>query len=170
MRAAVTSLLLALAAPACGPSPPPAPPFAARGEVVDLVLPLLDGGEVAFPAMRGKVVVVHFFATWSVASDSDLTELRAVREAVGDGVALVSIALDKDGYKLVAPWRDAEGVDWLVALTTPEIVSGQSVFGDVMAAVPATVLLDADGAVAWAHRGPLPPGELTRRVTALRRK
>jgi hypothetical protein len=36
-----------------------------------------------------------------------------------------------------------------------------------MAEVPSTVLVDAEGRVVWSHRGPLPPGELARRLASL---
>ena len=63
--------------------------------------------------------------------------------------------------------RDAAGIDWLVALPSPELTGGKSVFGDVMAAVPSTVLVDAGGHVVWSHRGPLPAGVLARQLASL---
>jgi peroxiredoxin len=152
----------------CGDMLPPASPFAARGDVVDLTLPLLDGGEVDLGSLRGQPVVIHFFTTWSLTAQADLDELRAARKADGAQVKLLSIGLDLDGYQLIAPYRDAAGIDWLVALPTADVSTGKSVFGDVMASVPSTVLLDDEGRVAWVQRGPLPHGALTRQLATVR--
>ena len=153
---------------ACGGALPPAAPFAEAGAEVDATLPLLDGGEIALPSLRGKPLVIHFFTTWSLPAQGDLDELRAARAARPKGsFAIVGVGLDKDGYKLIAPYRDAARIDWLVALPTAELSAGKSVFGDIMAAVPSTVIVDASGHVAWTHRGPLPAGLLARQLASL---
>ncbi len=151
-----------------GPALPPAAPFAARGAQVEGVLPLLDGGEIELASLRGKPLVIHLFTTWSLPAQVDLDELRAARAAVPEGsFTILGIGLDVDGYKLIAPWRDAAGIDWLVALPTAEMADGKSVFGNVMAAVPSTVLVDGRGRVVWSVRGPLPAGELERQLARL---
>jgi peroxiredoxin len=168
VRAVVVALALVGSAGGCGPSLPPKPPFAESGAEVDGILPLLDGGEIELATLRGKPLVVHFFTTWSLPAQADLDELRATQEAQpADSFKILGIGLDVDGYKLIAPWRDAAQVDWLVALPSADVTAGKSAFGNVMAEVPSTVLVDAQGQVAWSHRGPLPPGELARRLASL---
>jgi hypothetical protein len=157
-------LLAACGGPARGPEGP-----AARGAGVAGLVPLLDGGELELASLRGQPLVVHFFTTWSLPSQADVEELLATREQLGrDHVHILGIALDPEGYKLVSPWRAGAGADYTIALATPEILAGQSPFGDVLAAVPSTVLVDAGGSVAWSHYGPLAKGELARRIKALR--
>ena len=161
-------LCAGLALPACGGGLPPAAPFAREGAEVDTTLPLLDGGEIDLASLRGKPLVIHFFTTWSLPAQGDLDELRAARTAEPkDSFKILGIGLDKDGYKLIAPFRDAARIDWLVALPTSDVIAGQSVFGNVMAEVPSTVIVDARGHVVWTHRGPLPAGVLARQLASL---
>ncbi len=161
-------LVLWLLLAACGGAGPHGPAFAARGATVEATLPLLDGGEIELATLRGKPLVVHFFTTWSLPAQYDIDELRAARKAEpADSFKILGVGLDKDGYRLIAPFRDAERIDWLVALPSAEVLAGESVFGNVMAEVPSTVVVDADGRVVWTHRGPLPPGELARQLATL---
>src|SRR5512133_1021926 len=112
---------LALAVLAACPHRGPAP-RAGAGPAVHLVLPALDGGEVDLAAYRGHVVAVQFFTTWSLAAQEDLGELRALRAAHPD-LILVGVGMDPDGYRLIAPWRDVVGVDWMIALPSPELAA-----------------------------------------------
>jgi hypothetical protein len=158
--------LAALGAVACGGLSGGAPREpVARGTAVAGRLPLVDGGDLELSSLRGRFVVIHVFATWSLDAAADVDELKAARAAVGPTrLTIVGVALDPQGYTLVAPWRAAAGVDWPIVLATAEVTSGDSALGDVMAAVPMTVLVDPDGRVVWSVRGPLPRGELSRHV------
>lgn len=165
-RILLGTVLAALAAcPRGGGDAGPPPPQ--QGAWVSLVLPALDGGEIDLVAYRGHVLVVHFFTTWSVAASLDVAELRRTRAEVGEALAVVGVGLDPEGYKFVAPWRDAEQVEWMVALPTPQLTSGHTVFGNVMAVVPSTVVVDRQGRIAWSRRGQLARGELAKVVRSL---
>jgi hypothetical protein len=159
-------LALGLVLLACGPgarSAPAAP--VAPGTPVTLVLPLVDGGDLDLTTLRGHWVALSFVATWSLDAGDDVAELRAARDTLGkDTLDVVSVALDPQGYKLVAPWRAANHIDWFVALSTPELRSGESAIGQAVAVVPTTVLLGPDGTVMASWRGPLPKGAIVRAV------
>jgi hypothetical protein len=134
------------------------------GAVVDLSMPSLEGGDMSFAQFRGKIAVVHFIDVGSLAAQLDLEDERKLR---GDpGVALVEVALDVSGYKLVQPWANGAGVDWPVMLATDELRAGSTPFGAVNY-TPTTVILDKDGRIAWAHVGAMPRGLLARVVKSL---
>lgn len=168
----LVALALVLALTACGGAGRGAAAGGVHdGEVLDGAWPLATGGEIDLATLRGRVVVVHVFTTWSIASDEDVAELRAARALAPDEVVLVSLGLDPDGAALLLPWRDAVGCDWPVAMPTQDVLAGESALGDVMALVPRTAVLDRRGRVAWSHEGVLTPGALPRVVRdALARK
>lgn len=156
-RAAALALLLLPACAAAAPAP------RAPTQPVSLVLPALDGGTINVARYRGRVVVLHFFATWDTVSNMDVDQLRA---DAGDA-EVIGVALDVDGRVLVAPWRDAMGVRYLIGLATPAVRAGQTVLGRIDK-VPTTIVLDRRGVeIARVERG-LAPGELSKLIARAR--
>ncbi|HUH03889.1 MAG TPA: TlpA disulfide reductase family protein [Kofleriaceae bacterium] len=144
---AVLSLLAACGGSPRGPAVPRTP--------VTLSVPALDGGLIELTRYRGKPVVLHFFTTWDTGSQSDVDQLRAV---ASPEVVVVGIALDRDGRRLVAPWRSATGVTYLIGLGGSELQTNLP----PIRSVPTTVVLDARGVVRQRFDRPLHPAELTR--------
>ncbi|HKA92085.1 MAG TPA: hypothetical protein VKE22_30685 [Haliangiales bacterium] len=123
----------------------------------DPVYLTLDGldGDVSIPAFHGRVVIVHFATTWSLAAQADQTELG---RAAARGAAVIEIMLDPDA-RLVRTWASAARLAWPVTLASPAVVDGKTAFGRV-AVVPTTFVLDRAGRLAWAKEGPLAPRQL----------
>ena len=132
---------------------------AAPHHPIGLVLPAADGGEVDVVAHRHQIVVLHVFTTWSLAATGDVPQL--IEADARDDVTVIGIALDLEGYTVVAPWRRALGVTYLVALATDSFRAGGSALGDV-GAVPVTVVLDRAGRIARRFDRQLAEGELAR--------
>ena len=156
--------LLALLA-ACGGDPAPRGPIAPATPVV-LALPSLDGGEIDVTAYRGEIVVLHVFAAWSMAATGDVPQLAAADAR--DDVVVIGIATDPEGRTVVAPWRRALDVRYLVALADDGFRAGHTALGHV-AAVPATFVLDRRGVVARTIEGQLADGELARAIDEVAR-
>lgn len=157
-------LALALATPGCGggASQRGSDRGAGRldGRSLSLTLTLVDGGELIVPR---RPTVLHFFATWSLASQGDVGELIDLHAARGDRVDVIGIGLDPDGYQLIAPWKRASEVTYLVAESTPAMREGKSPVGPILQ-VPTTLILDARGRVLHRIERPLRPGELAQLV------
>jgi hypothetical protein len=158
--AAAVALLAALAA--CGGSAPaPARPRA-------LLVPALDGGELDLATLRGRVVVLHVFDTGVAATIPDTAQLAALHAAEPRRVAVVGIALDPAGYAVVAPWRKALALRYLIGLATPAVRDGASDLGPIRV-VPTTILLDRAGAEIARIERPLADDELAARIAPLLR-
>ncbi len=151
-------MLLLLAS--CGGSTPPP-----RRVAPALVLPAVDGGEVSLTSYRGRVVVLHFFTTWAMAAEADIDQLIEARERNGQQLVVIGVALDPDGHRLVAPWRQARRVRYLVALGTDDLRGGKTSLGGI--GVPTTVVIDRAGRIAARVDGPLPPGKLAELLAGL---
>ena len=116
-----------------------------------------DGEPVAVPA-SGSVTVCKFFATWCGICGSNLPEVTAAHEEVGDDVQFLSITSERVGPggqvsldRVEAWWDDHGGGEWPIAVDeTVELRIEHDLPG-----VPSTLVFDADGVVRYAHTGPM---------------
>jgi peroxiredoxin len=154
MRAAALAAI-AVAAGCGGPRAPA--PVPARA--VSLSLPALDGGTISLQSYRGRPVVLHFFTSWDGGAQHDVAQLIELYRSRGDEIEIIGIALDPAGRTMVAPWRDALGVPYLVGLVTDDLRAGRTALGRITA-VPTTILLDERGAEVARVVRELAPGEL----------
>lgn len=151
MRIAIAALALA----ACGGSTPtPQPP---TGPAIEQAWPALDGGILELASLRGQIVVIHAFATWSLAAQLE-TEALGAADARPD-VVVVGLALDPEGYVLVSPWRKGSDVAYLIALADDATRVGTSALGRIRE-VPTTFVLDRAGRVAVRIDHQLSPADL----------
>lgn len=155
----IRALVLALLLAGCGGGAPAAP-----RRPIALVLPAVDGGELDLGAYRGKLVVLHMFTTWSLNATSDVPQL--IDADRNDDVVVIGVALDEGGYDLVAPWRNALEVRYLIGLADDRLRAGDSPLGRV-AEVPITIVLDRQGRIARRFDRPLAEGELPRVIDEL---
>lgn len=140
-------------------------PRADRGAPLSMVLPALDGGELELASLRGKLVVLHMFTTWSLAAQAELDSLAAADAA--EDVVVLGVALDPEGHALVAPWRNGAGVRYLITLGDAAVRDGTSPLGRIHT-VPTTILLDREGRIRDRADRALAPGELDRLLAAAR--
>ena len=143
-------LLVSTVAYHCAHSPPKreqaAPP-------IFLQLSALDGGQINLQEFRGKRVILHLFTTWAIAAQQDVPQLQRLSERP-EAPVIIGIALDPDGYRLVAPWRTAMQVTYQITLADERIRDGHSSIGRIKQ-VPTTFVLDRNGAIERRIVGPL---------------
>jgi peroxiredoxin len=125
---------------------------------VSLELPSVDGGVLSLASYRGKVVVLHVFATWATTSHTDIEQLSALHRERSGEVVVVGISFDQD-RKFIAPWRSAVSATYVVALAPESVRLGNTALGPIHE-VPATFLLDRSGRLSAVINRPLRPGEL----------
>lgn len=154
-----------LAVVACGTGPGAHRPSV---NVSGFAFRTLDGGRISLAQLHGKIVVMHLFTTWSVASLVDVTRLQALAARKPAGVVVLGVALDPDGPDLVGPWQRAMHVSYPIALATAALRNGKSILGRIRR-VPTTLIVDRYGHVRRRIERQLKPQELPRLVEAARR-
>jgi cytochrome c biogenesis protein CcmG, thiol:disulfide interchange protein DsbE len=104
----------------------------------------IDGSQASLADLRGRWVVVNFFATWCVPcrlEHPDLVRFAQQHGTLGDAAVLGVVF--GDNTQAVREFRDEEGGDWPM-LTDP---SGRVAIDFGVAGVPESFLVDPDGVV-----------------------
>jgi cytochrome c-type biogenesis protein CcmF len=117
----------------------------------DFTLDLLDGSTVTLSGLRGRVVVVNFWATWCPPCEDELPDLQAVWEAYqAEGGVVIGIAFQEE-TAAVLETASRFGVTFPLGLETGDSIS--AAYG--ITAVPETFVVDQEGRVAYIHIGPV---------------
>ncbi len=103
----------------------------------------LQGGRVTLGELRGKTVLLDFWATWCPPCVLEIPELNAVYKAHRqDGVEILAISVDGDKGEELAQWVEEHGIRYPVVLGSTEVARE---FGAYQ--FPFHVLIGPDGRV-----------------------
>ena len=122
--------------------PKPAPVFRVRD---------LDGREISSASLRGKVVIVNFWATWCGPCRAEIPDLVALQEKYKDTLQVIGISEDEVGVDVVKRFAAEHHVNYPVAMTTPEI---EKLYPGI-SALPTSFILDRESRVVQKHVGML---------------
>ena len=83
----------------------------------EFTLALLDGTPLTLSSLRGRVVLVDFWATWCAPCQKELPQLQKLyRDGHERGLEIVAISLDEDKEALARYVRD-RGIAWKVGFS-----------------------------------------------------
>jgi len=136
------------------------------GKEIDLVLKDLSGTQQSLSALKGRVVILNFWATYCIPCRTEMPDLAAIQnEYAALGVQVIGASTDvpEDRAKVLQFVRETK-VNfpiWMGA-TTAEMIK----FG-LGAALPGTVIIGKDGRVAKVISGVVNQAELKKQIDVL---
>ena len=113
-----------------------------RGTAVDLQLSTLDGASVSLAALRGKPVLVSFWAPWCGVCKELSPNVAQVRRWVGDRAHVVSVATSWQDVRQVQAFAAQQHLEYPVLLGSDEEIRRFHI-----AAFPTLYFLDEQGRV-----------------------
>lgn len=124
----------------------------------------LDGTTVASSELRGKVVLVNFWATWCLPCRAEMPMLEGMwKRHAPDGFVLVGFSTDRAGAGGVREFLTKREITYPVAIVGHDV---EVAFGGVRG-IPTSFLLDRDGRIRHRVVGPLAPVTLELAVRRL---
>ena len=166
-RPVLAALALAFTFPAvllqAEPAAAPASSLPVVGPSPEWKLTDLAGKEIGRDALKGKVVVVDFWATWCGPCVQEIPGYIALQKKYADkGLVIVGLSVDrKEGA--VPPFAAKQGINYPLALATPEVIEA---FGGV-AGIPTTFLIDREGRIRHKKVGSMEADEYEKLVAPL---
>jgi peroxiredoxin len=122
----------------------------APGDAVpELSLPGLDGKQVSLSALRGKVVLVDFWASWCAPCKDEMPFLEAMyRRLKSRGLVVLGVSVDQER-------ENAEAFIAKMKVSFPIVHDGKHAVADRFKPprMPTSYVLDREGKVRHVHEG-----------------
>lgn len=135
------------------------------GPAPDFVLPLLAGGEVELAKLRGRTVILDFWATWCAPCEVQMPILDALWREAGDGrLMIVGVSVDTDPPASVAKWVGERGFRYPIAFGDQELAMHYGILG-----FPSLVVIDPEGRIRARHTGVWTREEIDEQLEAIGR-
>src|SRR3954469_8914620 len=109
----------------------------------------LDGRDISTASLRGKVVLLNFWATWCPPCRAEIPDLVALQEKYRDQLQIIGISEDEGGPEGVKRFVAEHQMNYPVVMTTPELERNFPGIG----ALPTSFVLDRAARVEQKHAG-----------------
>ncbi len=166
---AALALLPTVPAAAQGMMEAPPPPLPAGTHAPNFVTTTLQGKPLSLKSLRGKVVLLDYWATWCGPCQMATPTLESLHKKFGSrGLRVVGLSVDDPGTAAqVKPFVKAFGITYTVSASP--LANGRAQYAYHVHGIPSQFLIDKKGIVRWSQSGFSPDEgpQLAARIRAL---
>jgi len=123
----------------------------------------LDGRDVVLASLRGKVVLINFWATWCPPCQAEIPDLVALQDKYRDQLQIIGVSEDDAPVETVKRFAAEHRVNYPIVMASPEI---EKLFPGV-GALPTTFVIDRESRIVQRHVGILVPRRTEEETRAL---
>src|SRR6204780_1639193 len=133
----------------------------------------LQGKDVALASLKGKVVIVNFWATWCEPCRVEIPWMIGFQQKYADkGFTILGVAMDEEGKSVVQPYvqKTQFDVDGHSATMNYPIVLGNDELAEKFGGLigfPTTIVISRDGKIQKRYIGLADEGDLEREIKGL---
>ncbi|MCX6138756.1 MAG: TlpA disulfide reductase family protein [Ignavibacteriales bacterium] len=137
--------------------------FAQNKKAPDFALKTADGKTVQLSKLKGKVVVVNFWATWCPPCRREIPEfIEVYTKLKPKGVEFVGIALDQEGWEKVTPFVASNRINYPIVLGDKKLTDA---YGGIDG-IPTTFVVDKLGNIVAQQVGGLSKAALEKMISS----
>jgi cytochrome c biogenesis protein CcmG/thiol:disulfide interchange protein DsbE len=134
-----------------------------RKSAPELVLEDSAGKPFTLKQYAGKIVLLDFWATWCHGCQEEIPWFSDFHREYGpEGLSVVGVSLDEDGWKAVKPFIKTAAVPYRIVLGNDTIARRYGI-----AAMPDTFLIDRNGKVAAKYAGVVNRTDIEKNIKAM---
>jgi len=115
----------------------------------DFKLTSIDGKPLSLAALRGKVILLNFWATWCGPCRAEVPDLVELQNKYKDKLQVLGLVTDDDDEDAVRKFVDSFGINYPVAMASSDI---RVQYGGIPA-LPTSFVIDLEGRVVQKHEG-----------------
>jgi peroxiredoxin len=142
-----------------------AAPAIAQKKAPDFSFKTQYGKDFQLSRMKGKVVLINFWATWCGPCRAEIPGFLQVYERYKDkGLEIVGISLDENGWEVVTPFIKRFNITYPIVIDARGVVAQQ--YGRIDA-IPTSFFIDRKGNIVDQHVGYLSKEELEKKIKSL---
>jgi cytochrome c biogenesis protein CcmG/thiol:disulfide interchange protein DsbE len=133
----------------------------------------LDGLDVSLASLKGKVVIVNFWATWCEPCRVEIPWMIGFQQKYADkGFTILGVAMDEEGKSVVQPYvqKTQFDVDGHSATMNYPIVLGNDELAEKFGGLigfPTTIVISRDGKIQKRYIGLADEGDLEKEIKGL---
>ena len=115
----------------------------------EFTLQAIDGKPLTLAAVRGRVVLLNFWATWCGPCRAEIPDLIELQRKYKDQLQIIGLTVDEDDPDVVKQAVQETGINYPVGMSSPQVRKN---YGGI-AALPTSFVLDTEGRVVQKHEG-----------------